>query len=62
MDHQTPTCWSCTDSFLAYERFAILMAANPRDEERRAQLNKEKETIQKAQERIEGLSLDDMYE
>lgn len=46
----------------AYERFEILMAANPSDEERRAQLKKEQSTIQKARERLEGLSLDSLYE
>ncbi|KAL9124652.1 MAG: hypothetical protein Q9217_006038 [Psora testacea] len=40
----------------ANERFAILLAANARDEERRAVLMKEKETIEKAQQRLEGLS------
>ncbi|KAF6240067.1 hypothetical protein HO173_001677 [Letharia columbiana] len=46
----------------AYERFAILMAANPRDEERRAQLKKERDTIQKARERLDGLSQDELCE
>lgn len=57
-----PTCWTCTDTFPAYERFVILMAANPRDEERRAQLQKEKDKIQKAKERLEGLSIDNLCE
>lgn len=38
------------------------MTVSPRDEERRAQLKKEKDTIQKAQERLNGLSLDNPYE
>lgn len=38
------------------------MAANPSDEERRVQLKKEKDMIQKAQERLEGLSLNDLHE
>ncbi|KAL9100044.1 MAG: hypothetical protein Q9163_004537 [Psora crenata] len=39
----------------ANERFAILLAANARDEERRAVLMKEKDKIEKAQERLDGL-------
>lgn len=39
----------------ACERFAILLAANPRDEVRRTALLKEKEKIEKAQDRLEGL-------
>ena len=39
----------------ACERFAILLAANPQDEVRRTALLKEKEKIEKAQDRLEGL-------
>lgn len=46
----------------AYERFAVLMAPNPRDEECLIHLKKEKETIKKAQERLEGLSLEEPHE
>ena len=45
-----------TECFPANERFAVLLAANARDEERRVVLMKEKATIEKAQERLEGLS------
>lgn len=38
------------------------MAANPKDEERRAQLKKERDTIQKARERLDGLSQDELCE
>ena len=47
------------DSYLADERLAILLAANPHDELRRAQLKREMETITKAQEHLEGLSGDE---
>ena len=47
------------DPYLADERFAILLAANPQDEFRRAQLKRELETISKAQEHLEGLSGDE---
>ena len=40
----------------ARERLAVLMAADPKVEERRAQLMKEKETLQKAQEQLDGIS------
>ena len=43
----------------ADQRLAILLAANPQDELRRAQLKREMETIRKAQEHLEGLSGDE---
>lgn len=43
------------DRYLADQRLAILLAANPQDELRRAQLKREMETICKAQEHLEGL-------
>ena len=43
------------DTNSAEQRLALLLAANPQQETRRAQLLKEKETIAKAQERLEGL-------
>ena len=48
-----------TDPYPADERLAILLAANPRDEFRRAQFKREMETISKAQEHLEGLSGDE---
>ncbi len=48
-----------SNSALAGERLAKLLAANPAQEQRRAQLKKEKDTIAKAQARLEGLT-DDM--
>ena len=47
------------DSYTADQRLAILLAANPHDEHRRAQLKREMETISKAQEHLEGLSGDE---
>ncbi len=47
------------DHCLADQRLAILLAANPGDEFRRAQLTSEMETISKAQEHLEGLSGDE---
>lgn len=47
------------DSSSADERLAILLAANPQDELRRAQLKRELETISKAQKHLEGLSADE---
>ena len=44
------------DSSLANDRLAILLASNPEDERRRAQLNKERDTLLKAQQRLHGLS------
>ena len=40
----------------ASERLAILLAANPEQEHRRAQLKAEMETIKKAQEHLEELT------
>ncbi len=42
----------------ATERLVILLAANPEQEHRRAQLKREMETIKKAQEHLEGLTED----
>ena len=47
------------DPYLADQRLAILLAANPQDELRRAQLQREMETMSKAQEHLEGLSGDE---
>ena len=47
------------DPYPADQRLAILLAANPQDEFRRAQLKREMETISKAQEHLEGLSGDE---
>ena len=47
------------NSYPADQRLAILLAANPQDELRRAQLKRETETICKAQEHLEGLSGDE---
>ena len=47
------------DLYTADERLAVLLAANPQDELRRAQLKREMETISKAQEHLEGLSGDE---
>ena len=46
---------SKADLRLANERLAVLLAVNPRDEERRAVLKKEKATIMKALEQLEAL-------
>ena len=48
-------CLMQADPYPADERLAILLAANPQDELRRAQLKREMETICKAQEHLEGL-------
>ena len=52
-------CLMQADPYLADERLAILLAANPHDELRRAQLKREMETITRAQEHLEGLSGDE---
>ena len=44
--------------YTADQRLTILLAANPQDEHRRAQLKREMETISKAQEHLEGLSVE----
>lgn len=52
-------CLMQADPYTADERLAVLLAANPQDELRRAQLKREMETISKAQEHLEGLSGDE---
>lgn len=47
------------DPYTANQRLTILLAANPHDEHRRAQLRKEMETISKAQKHLEGLTGDE---
>lgn len=47
---------------LADERCARLLAVDPEMEVQRLQLKKEKETIMKAQEQLQGLSADDLYD
>lgn len=49
----------CTKPKPAQERLAILLAANPEQEQRRAQLKKEMDTITEAQERLESLTADE---
>ncbi len=46
----------------ADERCARLLAADAEHEEQRTQLKKEKETIEKAQEQLMGLSNADLYD
>lgn len=45
-----------TDLVLAHDRLAVLLAVNPRDEERRVVLEKEKVTIAKALAQLEALT------
>lgn len=49
---------SKANTFIAHERLAVLLAVNPRDEERRTVLNKEKVTIAKALKQLEALTCD----
>ena len=47
------------DSFAANERCAALLEVDPENRERRNQLKKEKERIQRAQTELENLTCDD---
>lgn len=44
-----------TDHDVVNERLAILLAVNPKDEERRGQLKKDMEKIVKAQQQLEAM-------